>query len=105
MSLSDIFFHILIGRFYLLFWCQTLVVELDPSQICLSQKDSENFRGRKLLRFGVNKIFMEKSFADCSLVLLPKDAMPPNLAEKFSQIATNLEIRESFFPRKFPAIR
>ena len=38
-----------------------------------------NFRGRKLLQIG-EKIFTEKTFADCSLVP-PKDAMPPNLAK------------------------
>ena len=57
-----------------------------------------NFRGRKLLRVGGNKIFAEKTcgllagvaakrchapnsmeipFADCSLVSLPKDTTPP----------------------------
>ena len=43
---------------------------------------AENFRGRRLSRFGGNKIFAEKTFANCSLVSLPKDSMPPNLAEK-----------------------
>ena len=38
---------------------------------------TRNFRGRKLSRFGGNKIFVDKTFADCSLVSLPKDATPP----------------------------
>ena len=29
-----------------------------------------------------NKIFAEKTFADCSLVSPPKDTMPPNFVEK-----------------------
>ena len=41
-----------------------------------------NFQGRKLSQFGGNKIFAEKTFADCLLVSLPKDAMPPNFTEK-----------------------
>ena len=39
-----------------------------------------NFCGRKLSE---NKIFTEKTFADCSLVLLPKDATAPNFRENF----------------------
>lgn len=41
-----------------------------------------NFRGGKLSRFGGNNIFAEKTFTDCSLVSPPKDATPPNFAEK-----------------------
>ena len=41
-----------------------------------------NFRGRKLSQFGRNKIFTENIFADCTLVSLPKDALPPNFVEK-----------------------
>ena len=41
-----------------------------------------NFQGSKLSQFGRNKIFAEKTFADCSLVSPPKDAMPSNFTEK-----------------------
>ena len=43
---------------------------------------------RKLLQFGRNKAFAEKTFANSLLVSLPKDAMPPILRRKLSRIAT-----------------
>ena len=39
------------------------------------------------------KIFVEKTFADCSLVSPPKDVKSPNFTEILSQITTK--------PRKF----
>ena len=56
---------------------------------------AENFRGRKLLRFGGNKIFMEKGFADC-LVLLPKDATPPILWKTFANIYKTSKFMKGF---------
>ena len=41
----------------------------------------ETFMGEKFHELVENKIFAEKSFVDCSLVLL-KDATPPNFAMK-----------------------
>ena len=58
----------------------------------------ENFLGRKLSRFGGNRIFVEKTFADCSLVSLPKDATPPNFVEK--TFVNSYKTFVSFLPRK-----
>jgi len=41
----------------------------------------EAFEGENVWELVGNTIFVEKTFADCSLVL-PKDTMPPNFAEK-----------------------
>ena len=56
-----------------------------------------NLRGRKLSRFGRNKIFTEKTFADCSLVSPPKDATPLNFGEKtFANSYKTSKIAEVF---------
>ena len=52
-------------------------------------KSSITVRGGKLLQFGGNKIFVEKTFTDCSLMSLPKDAMPPILWRKLLRLTTN----------------
>ena len=56
-----------------------------------------NFCGRKLSE---HKIFTEKTFADCSLVLLPKDATAPNFREIFSQIVIKPQNLQKFSPSK-----
>ena len=51
---------------------------------CIVYRIVTNFRERKLLRFGRNEIFVEKTFADCLLVSLPKMPHPPILRRKLS---------------------
>ena len=53
----------------------------------------------KLCQLVENKIYVEKSFAACSLVL-PKDASPSNLRRKLSQIATKPQNSQKFLPLK-----
>ena len=46
---------------------------------------------------------VEKTFVDCSLVLLPKDAMPPNFTEKtFANSYKILKFAEVFSLESFP---
>ena len=61
-----------------------------------------NFRGRKLSRFGRNKIFTEKTFVDCSLVSLPK--VPPNFAKKktFANTYKTSKFAKVFSLESFP---
>ena len=53
----------------------------------------------KLCQLVENKIYVEKSYAACSLVL-PKDASPSNLRGKLSQIATKPQNSRKLFPLK-----
>ena len=47
----------------------------------------------------VYKIYVEKSYAACSLVV-PKDASPSNLRRKLSQIAIKPQNSRKFLPSK-----
>ena len=53
----------------------------------------------KLCQLVENKIYVEKSYAACSL-MLPKDASPSNLRGKLSQIATKPQNSRMLLPLK-----
>ena len=65
-------------------------------------------REKTFTRFGRNKIFtektfVEKTFTDCSLVSLPKDAIPPNFAEKtFTNSCKTSKFAKVFSLGSFP---
>ena len=61
----------------------------------------ENFRGSV-----GSENFAEKTFTDCLKQIIGGCGTPPNFVEKtFTDGSQTSEIRESFLPRKFPAIR
>ena len=69
----------------------------------VSYRIAGNFRGRKLSQIGENPIIAEKTFVLTFAV--PKDTTPQFRGENFHIWPQILEIRESFLPRKFSAIR
>ena len=61
------------------------------------------FQGRKLSRFGGNKIFTKKTSTDYSPVSPPKDAMPLNFGEKaFTNSYKTLKFAKVFSLESFP---
>ena len=77
--------------------CWICLTITDPDVLFIAYRIARNFRGRKLMRIGWKKIFMEKTFTDCLLVP-PKDATSPNFVNSHKKL-------NSFLPWKFPAIR
>ena len=72
--------------------------------VCTQYHTVGNFCERKLSRISENKIFSEKIFADCSLVLL-KDATLPNFAKKTflnSHITGTLKFTQVFSLESYP---
>ena len=66
-------------------------------QYCIAGKHSRE------KTFSGSKIFTEKTFTDCSLVLLLKDAMLPDFAEKtFANNYKTLKFVEVFSLESFP---
>ena len=58
-----------------------------------------------LREFVKNMVFAEKTFADCSLLPCKRMPHPKFHGQNFHVLATKPQIRESFLPRKFSAIR
>ena len=62
-----------------------------------------NFQGRNFREFVENKIVMEKTFVDCSLLSPPKDTTPPNFAEKtFANSYKTSKFAKVFSLESFP---